>query len=206
MLGGPTSTALPMGCYRTTDSSGAEIAGADVPHQIGQDLATKMYGTMAALQIVDTVFYEAQRQVSTRPPGGRLLLEYLQCLQKLSTCCNWAWLMQGRFSFFMTSAGEEATAVASAAALSLEDPVSSLHACETVYAYVWKDSDLVKINLMAFDWHMTACCYHNRSGLMPGQERAVSILKSWSALTKLARRLALALVGLCFVPLLGHPL
>lgn len=52
-----------MGCYRTMDSTGADIAGAEIPHQIGQDLATKMYSTMAALQIVDTVFYEAQRQV-----------------------------------------------------------------------------------------------------------------------------------------------
>ena len=32
--------------------------------------------------------------------------------------------LQGRFSFFMTSAGEEATAVGSAAALTLEDTVS----------------------------------------------------------------------------------
>lgn len=38
----------------------------------------------------------------------------------------------------MTSAGEEATAVASAAALSLEDTVSSLLACITVYALVSK--------------------------------------------------------------------
>lgn len=63
MHGGPTSNTPPMGCYRTMDSAGADIAGADIPHQIGQDLATKMYSTMAALQIVDTVFYEAQRQV-----------------------------------------------------------------------------------------------------------------------------------------------
>lgn len=64
MLGGPASSAPPIGCYRTTDSSGANIVGADIPHYISQDLATKMYSTMAALQIVDTVFYEAQRQVS----------------------------------------------------------------------------------------------------------------------------------------------
>ncbi|KAA6429116.1 MAG: 2-oxoisovalerate dehydrogenase alpha mitochondrial expressed [Trebouxia sp. A1-2] len=89
MLGGPQSTTPPMSCYRTVDSTGTDIAGADVPHQIDNALATKMYRTMAALQIVDTVFYEAQRQ--------------------------------GRFSFFMTSAGEEATAVGSAAALTLED-------------------------------------------------------------------------------------
>ena len=74
MLGGPTSSAPPMGCYRTTDSSGANIASADVPHQIGQDLATKMYSTMAALQIVDTVFYEAQRQVSIRSPAGKTVV------------------------------------------------------------------------------------------------------------------------------------
>ena len=66
MLGGPIASAPPMGCYRTVDSTGADIAGADVPHQISQDLATKMYSTMAALQTVDTVFYEAQRQVSIR--------------------------------------------------------------------------------------------------------------------------------------------
>lgn len=66
MLGGPTSSAPPMGCYRTMDSSGANIAGADIPHQIDQDLAAKMYSTMAALQTVDTVFYEAQRQVSIK--------------------------------------------------------------------------------------------------------------------------------------------
>ncbi len=64
MIGGPESTAPPMSCYRTVDSTGTDIAEADVPHQIGQGLATKMYSTMAALQIVDTVFYEAQRQVS----------------------------------------------------------------------------------------------------------------------------------------------
>ena len=63
MLGGPQSTTPPMSCYRTVDSTGTDIAGADVPHQIDHALATKMYSTMAALQIVDTVFYEAQRQV-----------------------------------------------------------------------------------------------------------------------------------------------
>ena len=65
MVGGPASNAPPMSCFRTVDSSGAAIADAQVPHQIGQDLATKMYSTMAAVQTVDTVFYEAQRQVST---------------------------------------------------------------------------------------------------------------------------------------------
>ena len=64
MVGGPAASAPAMSCYRTVDSTGAVIADADTPHQIDQDLATKMYSTMAALQIVDTVFYEAQRQVS----------------------------------------------------------------------------------------------------------------------------------------------
>ena len=40
-------------------------------------------------------------------------------LQSLLCLC-----VQGRFSFFMTSAGEEATAVGSAAALTIEDTVS----------------------------------------------------------------------------------
>lgn len=62
MTGGPQSSAPPMSCYRTVDSTGAHLASADIPHQISQDLATKIYEKMAALQIVDTVFYEAQRQ------------------------------------------------------------------------------------------------------------------------------------------------
>ena len=84
MLGGPASSAPPIGCYRTTDSSGANIAGADTPHNISQDLATKMYSTMAALQIVDTVFYEAQRQVSQNlgfPAGIRSDFAHVQMLQ-----------------------------------------------------------------------------------------------------------------------------
>lgn len=52
-------------------------------------LAVNMYSTMVALQIMDTIFYEAQRQ--------------------------------GRLSFYLTTAGEEAINIASAAALSLDD-------------------------------------------------------------------------------------
>lgn len=40
----------------------------------------------------------------------------------LCVCCI---MLQGRFSFYMTSAGEEATVVASAAALSNKDMVSN---------------------------------------------------------------------------------
>lgn len=48
-----------------------------------------MYSDMVTLQIMDNIFYEAQRQ--------------------------------GRISFYMTSAGEEAINIASAAALGEED-------------------------------------------------------------------------------------
>lgn len=50
-----------------------------------------MYSDMVTLQIMDTIFYEAQRQ--------------------------------GRISFYLTSFGEEAINIASAAALSLDDVV-----------------------------------------------------------------------------------
>jgi 2-oxoisovalerate dehydrogenase E1 component alpha subunit len=50
-----------------------------------------MYSEMVTLQIMDTIFYEAQRQ--------------------------------GRISFYLTSFGEEAINIASAAALNLEDIV-----------------------------------------------------------------------------------
>lgn len=49
----------------------------------------KIYSNMVSLQMMDTVFYEAQRQ--------------------------------GRISFYLTSAGEEAINIASAAALSADD-------------------------------------------------------------------------------------
>lgn len=51
----------------------------------------KMYSDMITLQIMDTIFYEAQRQ--------------------------------GRISFYLTSVGEEAINIASAAALSPDDIV-----------------------------------------------------------------------------------
>lgn len=50
-----------------------------------------MYTEMVILQIMDTIFYEAQRQ--------------------------------GRISFYLTSNGEEAINIASAAALSMDDIV-----------------------------------------------------------------------------------
>lgn len=78
-------------CYRTLDASGNELPDASVPHPMDEALAHRLYTCMAKLQVMDTLFYEAQRQ--------------------------------GRFSFYMTSSGEEATIVASAAALELEDEI-----------------------------------------------------------------------------------
>jgi 2-oxoisovalerate dehydrogenase E1 component alpha subunit len=54
-------------------------------------VALKMYSDMVTLQMMDTVFYEAQRQ--------------------------------GRISFYLTTLGEEALNIASAAALTADDLV-----------------------------------------------------------------------------------
>lgn len=59
--------------------------------QVNKELAVKMYGHMVTLQMMDTLFYEAQRQ--------------------------------GRISFYMTTFGEEAINIASAAALGNDDIV-----------------------------------------------------------------------------------
>lgn len=56
---------------------------------MSEDFAVKMYNNMVALQTMDTIFYEAQRQ--------------------------------GRISFYVTTNGEEAINIASAAALSMND-------------------------------------------------------------------------------------
>lgn len=57
--------------------------------QLDEETAVRMYKTMVTLQIMDTIFYEAQRQ--------------------------------GRLSFYLTSTGEEAISIATAAALSPDD-------------------------------------------------------------------------------------
>jgi 2-oxoisovalerate dehydrogenase E1 component alpha subunit len=59
--------------------------------QVSKETALKMYSDMVTLQIMDTIFYEAQRQ--------------------------------GRISFYISSHGEEAINIASAAALSIDDIV-----------------------------------------------------------------------------------
>lgn len=58
---------------------------------MSEKLAVRMYEQMATLQVMDHIFYEAQRQ--------------------------------GRISFYLTSVGEEAINIASAAALSPDDVV-----------------------------------------------------------------------------------
>lgn len=59
--------------------------------QVDKSLVLKIYQNMVTLQVMDSLFFEAQRQ--------------------------------GRFSFYLTSFGEEAVTIASAAALSEEDMV-----------------------------------------------------------------------------------
>ncbi|XVE55242.1 hypothetical protein DITRI_Ditri03aG0143500 [Diplodiscus trichospermus] len=75
-------------CYRVLDDDGELIMGSNF-QQISKEVAVKMYSDMVTLQVMDNIFYEAQRQ--------------------------------GRISFYLTSAGEEAINIASAAALTQQD-------------------------------------------------------------------------------------
>ncbi|XVF39193.1 hypothetical protein PTKIN_Ptkin01aG0015900 [Pterospermum kingtungense] len=77
-------------CYRVLNDDGKLVKGSAF-EQVNKELAVKMYSRMVTLQMMDTLFYEAQRQ--------------------------------GRISFYMTSFGEEAINIASAAALSKDDIV-----------------------------------------------------------------------------------
>ncbi|KAK6924263.1 Dehydrogenase, E1 component [Dillenia turbinata] len=77
-------------CYRILDDNGQPIAHSNFI-ELSEDVAVKMYINMLTLQIMDTTFYEAQRQ--------------------------------GRISFYVTSTGEEAITVASAAALRIDDVI-----------------------------------------------------------------------------------
>ncbi|XP_030528873.1 2-oxoisovalerate dehydrogenase subunit alpha 1, mitochondrial [Rhodamnia argentea] len=77
-------------CYRVLDDYGQPIEY-DCSAQVNEELAVKMYTDMVTLQIMDAIFYEAQRQ--------------------------------GRISFYLTSMGEEAINIASAAALTDDDVV-----------------------------------------------------------------------------------
>ncbi|PWZ43536.1 2-oxoisovalerate dehydrogenase subunit alpha 2, mitochondrial [Zea mays] len=86
----PESTRERINCYRVLDDDGRTISGSRF-QEVSRELALKMYSEMVTLQIMDTIFYEAQRQ--------------------------------GRISFYLTSNGEEAINIASAAALSIDDIV-----------------------------------------------------------------------------------
>ena len=66
--GGHFTPHQPIPCYRTLDSGGTALEGAAAPHDPDQGTAVKLYQTMVALQTVDTIFYEAQRQVGV--PGS----------------------------------------------------------------------------------------------------------------------------------------
>lgn len=76
-------------CYRVLDDNG-QILTRNF-QELSKEIAVKMYTDMITLQVMDTIFYEAQRQ--------------------------------GRISFYLTSTGEEAINIASAAALSSEDVI-----------------------------------------------------------------------------------
>ncbi|CAA0831679.1 2-oxoisovalerate dehydrogenase subunit alpha 1-mitochondrial [Striga hermonthica] len=77
-------------CYRVLDDDGYIIPGSTF-ERVDKSTAVRMYRSMVTLQIMDSFFYEAQRQ--------------------------------GRLSFYMTSTGEEAVNIATAAALSSDDVV-----------------------------------------------------------------------------------
>jgi len=86
----PESQMERINCYRVLDDDGGTIYNSRF-QEVSKELALKMYSNMVTLQIMDTIFYEAQRQ--------------------------------GRISFYLTSNGEEAINIASAAALSAQDIV-----------------------------------------------------------------------------------
>ncbi len=55
-------------------TSGACIDDAEVPHDIGENLALRIYDTMVKLQTMDVIFYEAQRQVILKAVVWKQLL------------------------------------------------------------------------------------------------------------------------------------
>jgi hypothetical protein len=64
----PGAPKLP--CYRALDAAGRPLPGAAVPHPLGEAEAVALYTAMARLQVMDTIFYEAQRQVGASLGGG----------------------------------------------------------------------------------------------------------------------------------------
>jgi 2-oxoisovalerate dehydrogenase E1 component alpha subunit len=100
-------------CYRTLDATGAPIPGADAPYD-HELLAVAGAGAGVAAA------------APTPTPTPTTTAERLyRCMARLQTmdALFYEAQRQGRFSFYMTSAGEEATVVGAAAALSADDPV-----------------------------------------------------------------------------------
>lgn len=82
------STTEPLTCYRVMDEYGKPLLD-DYEITLTDETLLKMYRAMIAMRVMDTVFYDSQRQ--------------------------------GRISFYMTSIGEEAAIIGSAAALDKDD-------------------------------------------------------------------------------------
>jgi hypothetical protein len=82
-LGGPLTPSSPrIPCYRTLDGTGKHIPDAEVPHDLQQQDAVALYTAMAKLQVMDTICYDAQRQVS-----AELDDQQLACAVCLHHCC-----------------------------------------------------------------------------------------------------------------------
>lgn len=76
-LGGPLTPSSPrIPCYRTLDGTGKHIPDAVVPHDLQQQDAVALYTAMAKLQVMDTICYDAQRQVSAELDGWLLACAY----------------------------------------------------------------------------------------------------------------------------------
>ncbi|KAJ6337313.1 hypothetical protein OIU76_007065 [Salix suchowensis] len=55
------STGMRIPCYSVLDGNGEILVGSDY-EQLSEEIAVKMYTSMVTLQMMDTIFYEAQRQ------------------------------------------------------------------------------------------------------------------------------------------------
>jgi len=87
-VGGPNAEHNPLACYRTIDSTGVGVSGALIPHPLDETTAVQIYKTMVALQTVDIIFYEAQRQVGQGSDNNMESLSKrlrLLCIQILRT-------------------------------------------------------------------------------------------------------------------------
>jgi hypothetical protein len=67
------TSAAKIPCYRTLDGTGKHIDEAVVPHELSQEQATQLYVAMAKLQVMDTICYDAQRQVWPTSPARHLM-------------------------------------------------------------------------------------------------------------------------------------